>query len=79
MLQDLQEAKLVMISASATNPALPTGCPDETVFHRLIPDDGVQADGVTDYVVKDLKAKSVALIHDNSDYGKGLWDDVVKG
>lgn len=79
VLKQLQEAELVMVSASATNVALPTEVPGQTIFHRLIPDDSVQAKGVTDYVVKNLKAKRIALIHDNTDYGKGLWTDVVKG
>jgi branched-chain amino acid transport system substrate-binding protein len=72
VLQDLQTAKLPMISASATNAALPTVVPDETVFHRIIPDDDVQGAGVTDFVLKVLKAKTAAYVHDNSDYGKGL-------
>src|SRR5205807_9942291 len=67
------------ISASATAVVLPTIVPHETVFHRVIPDDDVQAAGVTNYVVKALKAKKVASINDNSDYGKGLWDGVIKG
>jgi branched-chain amino acid transport system substrate-binding protein len=79
VLPNLQEAKLVMISASATNVQLPAIVPGETVFHRVIPDDAVQAAGVASYVVKTLKAKKVASINDNSDYGKGLWTDVIKG
>jgi branched-chain amino acid transport system substrate-binding protein len=79
VLPQLQQAKLVMISASATNVALPTVVAGQTVFHRVIPDDDVQAIGVTNYVVKALKAKKVASIHDNSDYGKGLWEGVIKG
>jgi branched-chain amino acid transport system substrate-binding protein len=79
VLPDLQNAQLAIISASATNPGLPTVVNPETVFHRVIPDDDVQAAGVTNYVVKNLKAKKVALIHDNSDYGKGLWEGVLKG
>ena len=79
VLKQLQEASMVMISASATNVALPTEVPNQTIFHRVIPDDGVQAAGVTSYVVKNLKSKKIALIHDNTDYGKGLWTDVVKG
>jgi branched-chain amino acid transport system substrate-binding protein len=79
VLKTLQDAKLVMISASATNVALPTEVPGQTIFHRLIPDDSVQAKGVSDYVLKNLKVKRIALIHDNTDYGKGLWTDVVKG
>jgi branched-chain amino acid transport system substrate-binding protein len=79
VLKQLQEANLVMISASATNVALPQEVPNQTIFHRLIPDDSVQAAGVTNYVVNNLKSKKIALIHDNTDYGKGLWTDVVKG
>ncbi|HZN15476.1 MAG TPA: branched-chain amino acid ABC transporter substrate-binding protein [Acidimicrobiales bacterium] len=79
VLPDLEKAKLTMISASATNPGLPTVVNPETVFHRVIPDDDVQGLGVANYVAKGLKAKKVALIHDNSDYGKGLWESTLKG
>jgi branched-chain amino acid transport system substrate-binding protein len=78
VLPDLEQAGLVMISASATNAALPTVVPNSKVFHRIIADDDVQAKGVTDYVVKTLKPKKVALINDNTEYGKGLWEGVVK-
>lgn len=77
VLPDLEAAKLVMISASATNVTLPTE-PGGDVFHRVIPDDGVQAQGIADYVTKKLKPKKIALIHDNTDYGKGLWEGVVQ-
>ena len=77
VLPKLQEANLVMISASATNPDLPTTIPNDTVFHRVIPNDAVQGKGVADYVYKTLKAKKVFLIHDNSAYGKGLWDSTL--
>lgn len=76
VLPDLDKAGLVMISASATNVALPTDIPSDS-FHRVIPDDGVQAAGIADYVTKELKPKKIALIHDNTDYGKGLWEGVV--
>jgi branched-chain amino acid transport system substrate-binding protein len=79
VLPELDKAGLVMISASATNVDLPNTVPGGTkVFHRVIPDDGVQAQGVTDYVTKVLKPKKVGLIHDNTEYGKGLWEGVVK-
>jgi branched-chain amino acid transport system substrate-binding protein len=78
VLPALEEAGLVMISASATNVALPTIVPNGKVFHRVIPDDDVQAGGVSEYVTKKLKPKSVALIHDNTDYGKGLFEGVLK-
>ncbi|HET7487075.1 MAG TPA: branched-chain amino acid ABC transporter substrate-binding protein [Acidimicrobiales bacterium] len=77
VLKDLQANQLVMISPSATNVTLNSD-PATDVFHRVIPDDGVQSQGIADYVTKKLKPKSVALIHDNSDYGKGLWEGVVK-
>jgi branched-chain amino acid transport system substrate-binding protein len=79
VLPQLQEAKLVMVSASATAVDIPTTVADQTVFHRVIPDDGVQSTGVNAYVTKVLKAKKVAVIHDGSDYGKGLWEGVLKG
>jgi branched-chain amino acid transport system substrate-binding protein len=79
VLPDLDNAKLVMISASATNVDLPTTVEGGTdVFHRIIPDDGVQAQGLTDYVTRTLKPTKVALIHDNTDYGKGLWEGVLE-
>jgi branched-chain amino acid transport system substrate-binding protein len=78
VLPSLNDAGLVMISPSATNVALPTIVPNGKSFHRVIPDDDVQAKGVSDYVLKKIKPKNVALIHDNSDYGKGLWDGVLK-
>lgn len=74
VMQSLQEANLVMVSASATNAALPTAVPNQTVFHRLVPDDDVQGKGVADYVSKKLAAKRAAYVHDNSEYGKGLAD-----
>lgn len=77
VLPNLDEAGLVMVSASCTNVALPDVVPGTKVFHRVIPDDGVQAKGVTDYVIKSIKPKKVALIHDNTEYGKGLWEGVV--
>lgn len=74
VMQPLQEANLVMVSASATNAALPTAVPNQTVFHRLVPDDDVQGKGVADYVSKKLGSKRAAYVHDNSEYGKGLAD-----
>jgi branched-chain amino acid transport system substrate-binding protein len=74
VMQSLQEASLVMVSASATNAALPTATPNQTVFHRLVPDDDVQGKGVADYVSKRLNARRAAYVHDNSEYGKGLAD-----
>lgn len=74
LLQPLQDAGLVMVSASATNAALPNAVPGQTVFHRLVPDDDVQGRGLTDYVAKKLAVKRAAYVDDNSEYGKGLAD-----
>ena len=78
VLPALQEAGLVMISASATNAALPTVVPSETVFHRVIADDALQASGVADYLATKLKPRSVAYVNDNTEYGKGLAVDAEK-
>jgi len=74
VLPSLQAAGLVMVSASATNAELPTVEPNQTVFHRLVPDDNVQGKGVTDYVTRKLTVTRAAYIHDNADYGKALAD-----
>ncbi|MGH9177349.1 MAG: branched-chain amino acid ABC transporter substrate-binding protein [Acidimicrobiales bacterium] len=76
VLPDLQQAGLVMVSASATNVTLPTDNPTD-VFHRIVPDDNVQAQGIADYVTSKLQPKKIALVHDNTDYGKGLWEGVL--
>ncbi|HEX2117971.1 MAG TPA: branched-chain amino acid ABC transporter substrate-binding protein [Acidimicrobiales bacterium] len=78
VMQSLQDAGLVMVSASATNAALPTAVPNQTVFHRLVPDDDVQGQGLADYVSKELNLRRAAYIHDNSEYGKGLADGTQK-
>lgn len=74
----LQEAGLVMISASATNKDLPTVVPNATVFHRVIADDTFQGQAIADYIVTKLSAKNVVVIDDNSEYGKGLATDTAK-
>src|SRR5438067_8068447 len=59
VLQAYEDAQLVMISPSATNVALPTIVAGSKSFHRIVPDDDVQGKGVSEYVQKKLKAKSV--------------------
>ncbi len=70
----LQEAGLVMVSPSATATDLSSTVPGGTIFHRLVPNDDIQAKGVTDYVTRKLNVKRAAYIHDNADYGKALAD-----
>jgi branched-chain amino acid transport system substrate-binding protein len=78
LLPAFQEAGLVMISPSATNKDLPTVVPNQTVFHRVIADDALQASGIADFLANTEKPPSVTYIHDNSEYGKGLTVDVER-
>ncbi len=77
LIPPLQDAGLVMISPSATNKDLPTVVPNATVFHRVIADDALQASGIVTYLNGlNPKPTRVAYVNDNSEYGKGLSDDV---
>lgn len=78
LLPAFQEAGLVMISPSATNKDLPNVVPNQTVFHRAIADDALQASGIAEYLANTEKPASVTYVHDNSEYGKGLTVDVEK-
>jgi branched-chain amino acid transport system substrate-binding protein len=65
-------ANLVLISPSATNPALTTlGFKS---FHRVVPPDSLEGKEAGDYLAK--KAKKVFVVDDLSDYGKGAADAV---
>jgi branched-chain amino acid transport system substrate-binding protein len=77
VIPDLESAGLLMISPSATNKDLPTVVPDSKVFHRVIADDTFQGKGIGAYLSTELKAKALAVVHDNTEYGKGLADDVT--
>lgn len=76
LLPSLQEAGLPMVSPSATNKDLPDVVPNQTVFHRIIADDTYQGKGIGSYIVTKLAGKNVVLVDDNSEYGKGLANDV---
>jgi branched-chain amino acid transport system substrate-binding protein len=77
VLPQLEENELVMVSASATNADLPTVVPNSKSFHRVLPDDAAQAAGIVKYLTTTLKPKTIAIVHDNSEYGKGLAVDQV--
>ena len=77
VIPSLDEAGLVMISASATNTKLPDIVPGTKVFHRVIADDAFQGKGIGDYIVDTLKSKTIVVIDDSSEYGKGLADDTT--
>ncbi len=63
---------IVMISPSATSPALST-IKDNGLFFRTAPSDARQG-AVMAAVLQSRGVKSVALTHTNNDYGKGLAD-----
>ena len=78
VLKPLEDAGLVMISASATATDIPGTVPGGKVFHRLVPDDDVQGASAGKYIANKLKAKTAAYIHDNTDYGKPLAEGTQK-
>ncbi|HSH60527.1 MAG TPA: branched-chain amino acid ABC transporter substrate-binding protein [Acidimicrobiales bacterium] len=78
LLPAFQEGGLVMISPSATNKDLPNVVPNQTVFHRTIADDALQASGIAEYLANVEKPATAAYVHDNTEYGKGLTVDVEK-
>jgi len=63
---------VVMISPSATSPALTT-IKDNGYFFRTAPSDA-RGGEILANITKDRKVKSVAITYTNSDYGKGLAD-----
>ncbi len=63
---------MVMISPSATSPALSTA-QDNGLFFRTAPSDARQG-AVMSAVLKELGVDEVAVTYTNNDYGKGLSD-----
>jgi branched-chain amino acid transport system substrate-binding protein len=71
------EAGIILMSPSATNPAL-TQSGDYPNFYRTIASDDAQARTEVDFAINTLKAKKIAVIHDKGDYGKGLAEFAKK-
>ncbi|MDZ7910179.1 MAG: ABC transporter substrate-binding protein [Gemmobacter sp.] len=63
---------IVMISPSATSPALTTA-EDDGLFFRTAPSDARQGEIMAD-ILSDRGVKSVAVTYTNNDYGKGMAD-----
>lgn len=63
---------IVMISPSATSPALST-IEDNDLFFRTSPSDARQGEVMSD-IILDRGIKNVAVTYTNNDYGKGLAD-----
>lgn len=70
-------AKIPVLSPSATSPEL-TLDGENPYFFRTIPHDAMQAMVQAEFVAKELKAKTAAVVHDKGDYGKGLAELVEK-
>ena len=70
LLPILQEARIPFVSPSATNPDITS--PDCDVCNRVALSDALQ--GVTDanFVINQIGISKFAVVHDNSDYGKGV-------
>jgi branched-chain amino acid transport system substrate-binding protein len=68
------EAGLVAITPSATNPALADN--GWKTFFRVLGNDNSQGPAAAKYINDVLKAKKVVVVDDASEYGKGLADIV---
>lgn len=66
-----RDAKIPVISPSATTPDLTQGG-EYPNFFRTIASDDLQAKTEVDFAIDTLHAKKIAILHDKSDYGKGL-------
>jgi branched-chain amino acid transport system substrate-binding protein len=65
---------IVMVSPSATNPALTTAGTHQPYFFRTAHNDRIQSAVVADFAVQKLSAKTGVTIHDESPYTQGLTD-----
>jgi branched-chain amino acid transport system substrate-binding protein len=66
---------IVMISPSATSPALST-IEDDGLFFRTAPSDARQGEVVAD-ILREMDILEAALTYTNNDYGKGLADSIA--
>jgi branched-chain amino acid transport system substrate-binding protein len=65
----------VMISPSATSPALTTA-EDDGLFFRTAPSDAREGEVMAD-ILTEKGIKSIALTYTNNDYGKGLAESIA--
>ena len=69
-----QEAGLIAVSPTATTPGL-TETGKNPLFFRTVANDNAQAKLTSDFMLNKLKARKIAYLHDNGDYGKGFADN----
>ena len=70
------DAGITQVSPSATNPDY-TKQGFKTTY-RLVATDAQQGPALANYVINTLKARTVAIIDDSTQYGKGLADEFEK-
>ena len=76
MLQQVAKPNgIVMISPSATSPALST-IEDDGLFFRTAPSDARQGEVVAD-ILQEMGIREAAMTYTNNDYGKGLADSIA--
>ena len=76
MLQNVAKPNgIVMISPSATSPALST-IEDDGLFFRTAPSDARQGAVIAD-ILQEMDIQEAALTYTNNDYGKGLADSIA--
>ena len=68
------DARIISMSPSATTPGLSANGANPMFFRTIAKDDD-QAKLTSRFMLESLKAKKVADIHDNGDYGKGFCDN----
>jgi len=77
ILQNVAKANgVVMVSPSATSPALST-IEDDDLFFRTAPSDARQGQVLSD-ILKEKGVSSIAITYTNNDYGKGLAESIQK-
>lgn len=72
-----KDAKIPVMSPSATNPPL-TQSGDYPNFFRTIASDDMQAKMAVDFALNNLGVKKIAVLHDKGDYGKGFAEFAKK-
>lgn len=70
-----QQGRIVNVTPSATSPTLASH--GWTYWHRAVGNDNSQGPAAAGYIVNKLNDRRVAVIDDNSEYGKGIADIVA--